>query len=746
MSTVQAVSVTKTFNGDLSATAKVDAAALDSIVGSLASAHNSAKAALDVVLDNNNQLSAGSVGISQLDAGVRELLSEVSGSVFGSTAKLAVMSVGVANIVLSGEQTVNGKPLVSGDRVLLTAQTNPVENGLWIVSGGAWDRAVDLPAGGAVGNGWYLVVASGASSGTAYVSVSHGASVVGVDPLVFVGTGTLGVTSVGLASSDLQVTGSPITSSGSIGLTIAENVVTNGKVAKMAANTLKANLTGGTANPSDVSIPVFRAALGSGTPSNETFLRGDGVWSTPSQAYVNFATSISGGVLTLVGTLTAGRQLTIPNAAGTITTLEGNQTWTGANTFNGDTVMSAVTATSLRLTDASSLFATLLDVAPLTADRTIAVPNTSGTLSTLEGNQTWVGTQSFPDNNLQIVGSSDATKVVRFEVDGVTTATVRTITVPDANGSIPLRESPNTWTAPQSIVTAGGTTSIRSTDPNNATGFLALLNDRNSTAYDLEFAVPGSLFVGYGLVTADTAVVYSQRSIRIVSDNVSGEIVLGVGATGGTRMMTLLNGQAYFGATDPGGSEPWRFNGALRASGLNVSQANGAIELGLPGTTSTPFIDFHSGSAVADYHARIIASGGTTVGTGELTFLCSAINAPSRLRMSDATNINADINSTYLGHNSTDASAGNYLKTGYAGQAWMNSSSGVHTLRAAASGSAGAAISWTDTLAWSHVGLGFFGAAPTAKPTITGSRGGNAALADLLTKLASLGLLTDSSS
>jgi hypothetical protein len=41
-------------------------------------------------------------------------------------------------------------------------------------------------------------------------------------------------------------------------------------------------------------------------------------------------------------------------------------------------------------------------------------------------------------------------------------------------------------------------------------------------------------------------------------------------------------------------------------------------------------------------------------------------------------------------------------------------------------------------------GLGFYGATPAAKPTITGSRGGNAALADLLTKLATLGLITDS--
>lgn len=42
--------------------------------------------------------------------------------------------------------------------------------------------------------------------------------------------------------------------------------------------------------------------------------------------------------------------------------------------------------------------------------------------------------------------------------------------------------------------------------------------------------------------------------------------------------------------------------------------------------------------------------------------------------------------------------------------------------------------------------IGFYGATPAVKPTVNGSRGGNAALADLLTELATLGLITDSTS
>jgi hypothetical protein len=42
--------------------------------------------------------------------------------------------------------------------------------------------------------------------------------------------------------------------------------------------------------------------------------------------------------------------------------------------------------------------------------------------------------------------------------------------------------------------------------------------------------------------------------------------------------------------------------------------------------------------------------------------------------------------------------------------------------------------------------IGFFGTPKITKPTVTGSKGANAALASLLTALSNLGLLTDSSS
>lgn len=51
---------------------------------------------------------------------------------------------------------------------------------------------------------------------------------------------------------------------------------------------------------------------------------------------------------------------------------------------------------------------------------------------------TMAGNLLVPDAFLQITGSADATKKVVFEVDGLTTATTRTVTVPDKSGTMAM--------------------------------------------------------------------------------------------------------------------------------------------------------------------------------------------------------------------------------------------------------------------------------------------------------------------
>ena len=47
------------------------------------------------------------------------------------------------NITLSGEQTLESVSVVAGDRVLVAAQTDSTENGIYDAAAGAWTRATD---------------------------------------------------------------------------------------------------------------------------------------------------------------------------------------------------------------------------------------------------------------------------------------------------------------------------------------------------------------------------------------------------------------------------------------------------------------------------------------------------------------------------------------------------------------------------------------------------------------------------
>lgn len=59
------------------------------------------------------------------------------------------------------------------------------------------------------------------------------------------------------------------------------------------------------------------------------------------------------------------------------------------------------------------------------------------------------GAAPFDDGTAIVKGSADATKLLRFEVDGFTTATTRVLTPPNADGTIAVLSLAQTWTAAQ---------------------------------------------------------------------------------------------------------------------------------------------------------------------------------------------------------------------------------------------------------------------------------------------------------
>src|SRR5688500_7116538 len=71
----------------------------------------------------------------------------------GLDPKGSAKALATTNITLSGTQTIDGVALSAADRVLLTAQTDPAENGLWVVAGGAWTRPTDYDSAGDISEG-----------------------------------------------------------------------------------------------------------------------------------------------------------------------------------------------------------------------------------------------------------------------------------------------------------------------------------------------------------------------------------------------------------------------------------------------------------------------------------------------------------------------------------------------------------------------------------------------------------------
>jgi hypothetical protein len=81
-----------------------------------------------------------------------------NGLVAGLAIKAPVATETVANITLSGLQTINGVVLTEGDRVLVKDQTNQVENGIYEASTSAWKRAADWDGSRDATNGTLVVV------------------------------------------------------------------------------------------------------------------------------------------------------------------------------------------------------------------------------------------------------------------------------------------------------------------------------------------------------------------------------------------------------------------------------------------------------------------------------------------------------------------------------------------------------------------------------------------------------------
>ena len=123
-----------------------------------------------------------------------------------------------------------------------------------------------------------------------------------------------------------------------------------------------------------------------------------------------------------------------------------------------------------------------LKATPVNADELLIIDSADANPST-QNKRITIGTLPsatlpVPDTTAIVEGSVDATKLLRFEIDGFTTATTRILTPPDADGVIVLEDFAQTLTN-KTIAAVSNTLIIASTDLTD-TANIVLNNQANS--------------------------------------------------------------------------------------------------------------------------------------------------------------------------------------------------------------------------------------------------------------------------
>lgn len=99
---------------------------------------------------------------------------------------------------LSGEQTIDGVNVVTGDRVLVKNQSNPAENGIYVVSTGTWSRSIDANSTETITPGMFTFVEEGTkNANSGWVLTTNNVITVDITGLTFVKFSALGMITAG---------------------------------------------------------------------------------------------------------------------------------------------------------------------------------------------------------------------------------------------------------------------------------------------------------------------------------------------------------------------------------------------------------------------------------------------------------------------------------------------------------------------------------------------------------------------
>jgi len=133
---------------------------------------------------NSNKVTNLAAPTNADDAATKSYVDALS---VGLDFKASVRAASVSNLTLSGEQTVDGVALVAGDRILVKAQDDAEDNGIYVVATGAWARSADANTSALVNAGLFCFVEEGTTNdNTGWVLATNNPITLGTTELSFV--------------------------------------------------------------------------------------------------------------------------------------------------------------------------------------------------------------------------------------------------------------------------------------------------------------------------------------------------------------------------------------------------------------------------------------------------------------------------------------------------------------------------------------------------------------------------------
>jgi hypothetical protein len=197
--------------------------------------------------------------VNPLDAVNKQSLDNaIAALVTGTNWKANAQVATIANITLSGLQTIDGYAVQALDRVLVKVQTNPAENGVYVAGSGAWTRATDVDTGAEIKGMAILVLGGSTNTLTQWVNTNTTTPTVGTDPITYSMLQGAGTTYT--AGTGLTLTGNTFS--------ISNTGVSTGTYSKVTVNAQGQVTAGAALNATDVNSALgYTAYNGATNPS-----------------------------------------------------------------------------------------------------------------------------------------------------------------------------------------------------------------------------------------------------------------------------------------------------------------------------------------------------------------------------------------------------------------------------------------------------------------------------------------------